>query len=67
MITIDDLKQFVKELEENETNQILKEILEQLKQINNKIFPYYTTYTYNKPNIKTDKAYCDDFEAKIHL
>lgn len=67
MITIDDLKQFVNELEVNETNQLLKEILEQLTQINNKIFPYYTTYTCNKPNIKTDKVYCDDFEAKMHL
>lgn len=65
MITIDDLKQFVNELEVNETNQLLKEILEQLTQINNKIFPYYTTY--NKPNITTDKVYCDDFEAKMHL
>ena len=63
-MTINDLKQFVNELEVNETNQLLKEMLEQLKQINAKLYSHY-----NAPSYTPGDIYCTtaDLEAKAHL
>lgn len=57
METVNDLKEYINKLEKNETNELLKQILQELKELNNKYwFPNKEDW-WNNPVMYDTRTY----------